>query len=268
MKKVIIEAVNISKKIEGKSIIKNVSFQCKEHSSIAINGQNGSGKSTLLKILAGISEPTNGKIKRNTTKIGYVPEHFPENLRFKLKEYLFAIGSFHGYSRVHIEDELSKYISLFEIEAFLGTPLKRCSKGTKQKVGIIQALLTKPDILLLDEPLTGLDIDSQQNLIHLLGMLKKQVTIIFTSHEQLMIEKIANQILDIRTGETLLHKQLRKRQIRVEFKDREIFRDLDTLNLQYEGNIALLTVDSEKSDRILIDLLNKNCSVLEVREKG
>lgn len=120
----------------------------------------------------------------------------------------------------------------------------------------------------MDEPLTGLDIDSQQNLIHLLGMLKKQVTIIFTSHEQLMIEKIANQILDIRTGETLLHKQLRKRQIRVEFKDREIFRDLDTLNLQYEGNIALLTVDSEKSDRILIDLLNKNCSVLEVRVKG
>ena len=143
-------------------------FGCSTDTKLLIRGKNGSGKSTLLKILAGITEPTSGKIIRDAQKIGYVPEHFPESLRFKLKEYLLLTASFQGGSKASIEDELSKYIQLFSLEPFLQTSLKACSKGTKQKVGIIQALLMKPDLLLLDEPLTGLDAESQDILIQLL----------------------------------------------------------------------------------------------------
>ncbi|MEI4771349.1 ABC transporter ATP-binding protein [Psychrobacillus sp. FJAT-51614] len=269
MKKIIFEASNLKKEIEGHVILQNVSFKLEENISIAIRGQNGSGKSTLLKLLAGIYEPTGGTLVRNVTRIGYVPEHFPENLRFKLKEYLILIASFHGISQTEFEKELLKYMDLFEIEPFMDTPLKKCSKGTKQKVGILQALLTKPDILLLDEPLTGLDATSQQNLITLLEKLKKQMTIIFTTHEDLLVDTLANQTLYVQDGNILVHKQTAnvKRKIKVKFPNKAIFNELDLIDINFEGDSALLTVGVEESDFILMELLNKNCSVLEVKER-
>ncbi|WP_144510734.1 ATP-binding cassette domain-containing protein [Bacillus sp. FJAT-22090] len=268
MGKVIFETVNLSKVIEGHTILRNVSFRFEEKSAIAIRGQNGSGKSTFIKLLAGIYEPSSGKIKRNANKIGYVPEHFPENLRFKLKEYLLMIASFHEISMKSIESELIEYIRLFEIEPFINTPLKYCSKGTKQKVGIIQALLMKPDVLLLDEPLTGLDPTSQQQLIYLLQKLKKELTIIFTTHEDVMVGTIADQVLYVESGQLLfdIEPKQTKKIIKVEFPNKKIFTELNTIDIHYEGNIALLTVNTSLSDEILLNLLNKKCSVLEVKE--
>ncbi|MGE8206529.1 ATP-binding cassette domain-containing protein [Heyndrickxia sp. NPDC080065] len=265
----ILEVINLKKVIGETSVLQNISFSCNEHTALAICGKNGSGKSTLLKILAGIYEPTSGKIIRNTRNIGYVPEHFPENLQFRMKEYLYLIASFHGKSNQQIESEISKYIHLFGIESFLDTPLKQCSKGTKQKVGLIQALLMKPDLLLLDEPITGLDTASQHNLIHHLEQLKKQVTIIFTTHEDVMIDKLANQILNIESGEMLFNKESQevKKIIKVKFIDKEIFKELDLHKIYYDGKTAMLTVNAAISDQILIHLLNKKCSVLEVSEK-
>ncbi len=266
MNDVIFEAVNISKKIDGYLILENITFQIEEFSALAIRGKNGSGKSTLLKILAGIYEPTSGKIIRHNKKIAYVPEHFPVNLRFKLKEYLFLIASVYGFSKSQSKSMLTEYIQMFELEPFLNTPLKQCSKGTKQKVNLIQALLMKPDILLLDEPLTGLDTASQHTLIQIIEKLFKKVTIIFTTHEELMIEKLANQILDVETGEISLNTKQRKRFIKILFNDKEIFKEMDLLNARYKGSTAYLTVDASLSDQLLIELLNKKCTVLEVRE--
>ena len=195
----ILEAIQVSKEINGRQILRNISLGCSTDTRLLIRGKNGSGKSTLLKLLAGITEPTSGKIVGSARKIGYVPEHFPESLRFRLKEYLLLTSSFQSDSKASIENELSKYIQLFGLEPFLHTSLKACSKGTKQKVGIIQALLMKPDLLLLDEPLTGLDAESQQVLIQLLK--EEQIPIVFTSHEETLVTNMAKEILQIETGE-------------------------------------------------------------------
>ncbi|WP_082355307.1 ABC transporter ATP-binding protein [Bacillus sp. FJAT-22090] len=269
MKKIIFEASNVMKEINGHVVLQNVSFKLHENESVAIRGQNGSGKSTLLKLLAGIYEPSSGKILRNGNRIGYVPEHFPENLRFKLKEYLLLTASFHGISSTQAEKELLEYIHLFEIESFMDVPLKRCSKGTKQKVGILQAILTKPDILLLDEPLTGLDATSQQSLIAILEKLKKQMTIIFTTHEDLLVDTLANQVLYVKDGSILVQKETTsiQRKVKVKFPNKAIFNELDIIEIYFEEDTALITVELEKSDLLLLDLLNKNCSVLEVKER-
>ncbi|MGG3890607.1 ATP-binding cassette domain-containing protein [Metabacillus fastidiosus] len=269
--------LNISKKIDRKLVLENLSFTCTRPSATAVCGTNGSGKSTFLKMLAGIYEPTKGLVKRGTKKVGYVPEHFPENVRFKLKEYLLLTASFQAGSKKEIEAELLEYTSLFGIEPFLHTPLKQCSKGTKQKAGLIQALLMKPEILLLDEPLTGLDTASQQKLIQLLEKLKKEICIIFTTHENIMIEKLADHILYVESGEVICPKESTKesakestkeeRLIKVKFNNKETFKQVDAFHIEYEGDTALLTVDKDRSDQILIDLLHKECSVLEVREK-
>ncbi|PWA08867.1 hypothetical protein DCC39_13970 [Pueribacillus theae] len=194
---------------------------------------------------------------------------FQVDIIFISKEYLLLMASFHSFSRRQIESELSEYAHLFGIEPFLNTPLKQCSKGTKQKVGLIQALLMKPDVLLLDEPLTGLDTSAQLQLIHLLEKLKKQVTIIFTTHEDIIIKKLANQILFLESGKISSDKKPLKikRLIKIGFHDKKIFRKIDAFDIQYKGNTALITVDAAISDQLLLDLLNKKCSVLEVREE-
>lgn len=264
---VILEALNVTKEIDGNTILQNVTFKFEENVSIAIRGLNGSGKSTLLKLLAGIYEPTSGKIIRHSNRIGYVPEHFPENLRFTLKEYLILVSSFKGITETDLE--LSEYISLFGIEPFINTPLKKCSKGTKQKVGILQALLIKPDILFLDEPLTGLDTNSQQNLLAILEKLKTKMTIIFTTHEDLLVDNIANEILYVEEGHVIIHKGKKNsyRLIKVKFSNKDFVTELKLKDIQIDKDIAIITVPINKSDFLLKEILNRNCSVLEVRER-
>ena len=262
----ILEAVQVSKEIEGRPILQNISFGCSVDTRLLIRGKNGSGKSTLLKILAGITEPTSGKVEGSARKIGYVPEHFPEGLRFRVKEYLLLTSSFHGGSKASIEKELLKLAELFSLEPFLHTSLKACSKGTRQKVGIIQALIMKPDLLLLDEPLTGLDAESQQVLIQLLK--EEQIPIIFTSHEDTLVTNLAKEVLQIETGQITLQigKTVPKKRISVKCRMREDLKDLPVSQLHFDGKIAVFTVEGDASDHVLRELLRKNCSVLEVRE--
>ncbi|SES30250.1 ATP-binding cassette domain-containing protein [Psychrobacillus sp. OK032] len=269
MGKIILEASNLKKEIDGNAILQHASFKIEENISIAIRGSNGSGKSTLLKLLAGIYEPTSGKIIRNANRTGYVPEHFPENLRFKLKEYLTLVASFQGIPEMDMETELSEYISLFGIEPYINTPLKKCSKGTKQKVGILQALLIKPDLLLLDEPLTGLDTNSQQNLMAILEKLKTKMSIIFTTHEDLLVDNIANQVLYVKDGCVLVHTKPKSsyRVIKVRFPNKDFLTELKLDEIHIEEDKALITVPIDKSDYLLKELLNRNCSVLDVRER-
>lgn len=262
----ILEADQVSKEIDGRQILENISLRCSIDTRLLIRGKNGSGKSTLLKILAGITEPTSGKVEGSARKIGYVPEHFPESLRFRVKEYLLLTSSFQGSSKASIEQELLKLAELFSLEPFLQTSLKACSKGTRQKVGIIQALLMKPDLLLLDEPLTGLDAESQQVLIQLLK--EEQIPIVFTSHEDTLVTNLAKEILQIETGQITLQigKATPKKRIRVECHMREDLKDLPVSQMHFDGKIAAFTVEGDVSDHVLRELLRKSCSIIEVRE--
>lgn len=262
----ILEAVQVNKEIDGRQILQNISLECSNDTRLLIRGKNGSGKSTLLKILAGITEPTSGKVEGSARKIGYVPEHFPENLRFKVKEYLLLTSSFQGGSKASIEKELIKLTQMFSLEPFLHTSLKVCSKGTRQKVGIIQALITKPDLLLLDEPLTGLDAESQQSLIRLLR--EEQIPIIFTSHEEALVTNLAKEVLQIENGQIMIQigKAASQKRIRVEYRMREDLKGLPVSQMHLDGNIAVFTVEGDVSDHVLRELLRKNCSILEVKE--
>ncbi|GKV67092.1 MULTISPECIES: ATP-binding cassette domain-containing protein [unclassified Sporosarcina] len=264
---VVMETRNVGKNIGGLRLFENISFVCTKETVLFVQGSNGTGKSTLLKILAGIYEPTDGKVIMNAKKIGYVPEHFPEGVHFKVKEYLTLIASFHSAENEN-KDLLAKYIHLFGLSPFLTTSLIACSKGTKQKVGIIQALLLQPELLILDEPLTGLDLESQEALITVLAEIRGDIPIIFTAHDGGPITQIATDVLHIESGEMVSRqrKLKNKRSIRVQFLAKK---DLDFIQpgyIQFEGNQAVITVSQDTSDDLLIKLLHANCSILEVKE--
>ncbi|WP_338449005.1 ABC transporter ATP-binding protein [Niallia oryzisoli] len=273
MNRSIVVLQNASKQIHKKLILKDINLTFNIGLTTAIVGHNGSGKSTLLKLIAGIYEPTKGTIERMTKRISYVPEHFPENLRFKVKEYLYIMGKMRGLDSAVLQKNIHKYSGQFGIEAYLDTPLNNCSKGTKQKVGIILALLLKSDILLLDEPLSGLDAESQNELAMQLKSIKSDHCIVFTAHESLLVDRLADQVIQINKGKAESHlyslTQGKQMVINIKVYDRSILHTLTgILEMKFEGqDTAVLIVSNHDSDRVLLQLLEQGCSILKLDER-
>lgn len=268
----IFEANQACKKIDGIMILEEVSISISQGEKVAITGNNGSGKSSLLKLIGGIFEETAGQVKRSQINIGYVPEHFPENIRFKLQDYLIIIGKMTCKSDEGILKRIESYAELFAITDFLSTPLNHCSKGTKQKAGIIQALLKRPDLLLLDEPLTGLDDKAKIELLNQLNTLQGKVTVIFTAHDPLLVEGLADRVLTVEGGRIVYDSTKNNKEvlrfIRAKIPVREIITEVPCIRYEFigEGSVEII-VSAQESDKVLAILLERGCSILELTEK-
>ncbi|WP_102271754.1 ATP-binding cassette domain-containing protein [Cytobacillus massiliigabonensis] len=269
---IIFEANCAGKVIDGVSILHDISLCISKGERVAITGHNGSGKSSLLKLIGGIYENTSGQVKRVMSKTGYVPEHFPENIRFKMQEYLLLMGKMNGKLESGLIKRIHSYAEIFAITDFLNTPLKNCSKGTKQKAGIIQALLMDPDILLLDEPLTGLDEAAQAGLLNVLASFNSGLTIVFTAHESLLIDALADRVITVANGRIIADA---KKEIKEKYKyikaivpNQTIASEIPSIHTHYiEERTVEMTVLSEHSDEVLTKLLERGCSIVELIEK-
>lgn len=268
----IFEAIQACKKIDGTMILQDVTISISQGERVAITGKNGSGKSSLLKLIGGIYEETTGQVKRAPVSVGYVPEHFPEYIRFSLQDYLMQLGKMSCIAKEEIQQRIENYAKRFAIIDFLNIPLKHCSKGTKQKAGIIQALLKNPVLLLMDEPLTGLDDNAKIELMNLLSSLHKEKTIVFTAHDPLLIEGIADRVLTVENGkivgDSIKRKQEKRKLIKAKIPAKEIIERLPCNSYTVEGeNFVEIIVPNQKSDEILAKLLELGCSIIELTEK-
>lgn len=199
--KELIKLENISKQYDGRLILDEVSLSVYENQSIAFTGHNGSGKSTILKIMAGLITPSQGKVIHCSKLLfHYVPERFPKT-NLTAGQYLKRMGEIDGLSPNEIQQKCAELCRDFFLEDMLGTPMKSLSKGTLQKIGVIQALLRQPDILLLDEPLSGQDVDSQQVFIKKMNELRaNNVTILMSCHEPYLIKSISDTLYVMEHG--------------------------------------------------------------------
>lgn len=204
---------NLYKKIKDKVIINDLNMNVKKGEIYGLLGQNGSGKTTTLKLIINLRKPTSGvieffnkpigkKSKEFLKKIGSVVEYpaFYENLT--VRENLEIHKTLMGYAEKNCIDDT---IEMLEIKDFEGKLVNELSLGTKQKLGIARAILTKPDLLILDEPINSLDPVGIRGIRNLLNMLCKKygTTIIIASHILSEIEQIADTIGIIHKG-TLL----------------------------------------------------------------
>jgi len=177
-------------------VLKGVSLKISSGEFISLVGGNGAGKTTLLQILSGILKPKNGKINYiKNIKIGYVHQnpmiHFMhETVEDELSESLLKAVNIESKTKDCTDekqdkiDEKYEFIKLFELSKLLKKHPYDCSKGEQQKIAITKVLLTKPDILFLDEPTKGLDPFSKINLAYKLKILKKNgLTIVLTTHD-------------------------------------------------------------------------------------
>ncbi|MBY6180655.1 ATP-binding cassette domain-containing protein [Staphylococcaceae bacterium DP2N0-1] len=189
-----IVANHISKSINHKEIINDLSITIPKYSITHIQGHNGTGKTITLQLLAKLIRPTTGNIKVNGC-ISYAPDYLPNDLNLTVGEYLSFIRQL---NHIPINDQaLNDMISKMQLEPFLSHRIKNCSKGTQQKVNLIQCLTTKADVYLFDEPFNGLDQSSLAYLLSQLKLLKNKATIILTSHDSRIYHDIITHTFDL-----------------------------------------------------------------------
>ena len=191
----------VGKEYDNKTVLKDIRMQIDKGQSIAITGHNGCGKSTLLKIIAGLVEPSKGKVKYDRQLIfHYVPEHFP-GMPMTAEKYLISQGILAGLNKTEAGKRIKTLSEEFFLDSMLKTSMKHLSKGSLQKVAVIQALLKEPDVLLLDEPLSGQDVASQQVFIDKVNALRKKgVVILMSCHEPFLTDAISDTVYQLENG--------------------------------------------------------------------
>ena len=168
--------------LAGRWLLTGVDLELPGGASVAIEGTNGSGKSTLLRLIAGVSRPSRGTITQLPPVVGYVPDRFPVD-RMSPDAYLAHLGRIRGLPADDARRAGRRWLEEF---AFVGDPegpMRALSKGNAQKVALAQALLVPPDLLVLDEPWSGLDAEAGETLSRIVDDVARQgATAVFTYH--------------------------------------------------------------------------------------
>ncbi|WP_050008386.1 ATP-binding cassette domain-containing protein [Butyrivibrio sp. WCE2006] len=188
---------NVSKKYSGKAIIDSVSHTFYKGESIVFYGHNGCGKSTMLKLISGLISISGGKLQyHEKLRFSYVPEKFV-GMEIEMIDYLRGVARMEGVPPTVIDT----LISDFFLESMIHTRMDKLSKGSLQKVGVIQALMAPHEVILLDEPLSGQDAESQKVFIDKMNELREHgITIFMACHEKKLIDALSDKVYTIEHG--------------------------------------------------------------------
>lgn len=210
-----IEVNNISKSYGAQKALDNVSFSIKKGEIVGFLGPNGAGKSTLMKILTTYIHPDEGSAKVNghdvtaeqkavQLSIGYLPEHNPLYLELYVREYLAFNADVYKVAKSRIEE----VIQLTGLSTESHKKIGQLSKGFRQRVGLANALLHNPDVLILDEPTTGLDPNQLIEIRNVIKNVGKDKTVFLSTHIMQEVEAICDRVIIINNGKIVADKKL------------------------------------------------------------
>ena len=207
-----LEARALTKRYSGVAAVNEVNFCIQQQQILGYLGPNGSGKSTTVKMLTGLLQPSGGSvlfrgedIGKNLAEykrhLGYVPEEANLYPYLSGREYLELIGELRGLDSAWLGKRIDEYLKLFSLYSSRHLAIGTYSKGMRQRILITAALLHNPDVLIFDEPLSGLDVTSTLIFRHLVEELGRSGKCIFyCSHVLEVVEKICSHILVLRKG--------------------------------------------------------------------
>ncbi|MFI5175080.1 MAG: ABC transporter ATP-binding protein [Terriglobia bacterium] len=210
-----LEVSNLIKRFNRIPAVDSVSFVIRPGEILGYLGPNGAGKSTTVKMLVGLIEPTEGKILFHgeevrsdrinfQRRLGYVPEEPHLYPHLTGREYLQLVGRLRGIPRLVLEPRIDEMLRLFSLWEDRVSPLSSYSKGMRQKIMLSGALLHDPELLILDEPFSGLDVNTALVLRALLRALADEgKMILYSSHMLEVVEKVCSSVVILRDGKVV-----------------------------------------------------------------
>lgn len=212
-----IEVSNITKLYGEQKALNAISFKVSKPEIVGFLGPNGAGKSTMMKILTTYLEPSEGYAKVNgfdldsekqkvQQSVGYLPEHNPLYLEQYVKEYLAFNAGVYGVKKSRVEE----VIELTGLTPEAHKKIGQLSKGYRQRVGLANALLHDPDVLILDEPTTGLDPNQLVDIRHLIKTIGETKTVFLSTHIMQEVEAMCDRVIIINKGEIVADKTLKE----------------------------------------------------------
>ena len=270
---------NVSKHFGEKLAVDNISFDINKPGVFGLLGTNGAGKSTTIRMMLGILKKDSGeitwngkKVERKNANFGYLPEERGIYPKSKIYEQLLYFAELKGMKKENASKEIDYWMDKLKVSEYKNMTAEKLSKGNQQKVQFITAILNDPELIVLDEPFSGLDPVNTELLKEvILELVEKGKYIVMSSHQMTSIEEFCSDVVIINKGKTVLKGNLKE--IKDTYKanrliintKQDITAEVKELNLNIEKNIdnnyEIKIENEEIAHTLLKNLVNRNIEI-------
>ena len=274
-KKMGLKLENVSKKFVGKQAVDNISFEVTKPGVFGLLGTNGAGKTTTIRMLLGIIKKDTGeitwngkKVERKSVNFGYLPEERGVYPKTKIYDQLMYFAKLKGMNQKDADAAIKKWAKVLKVEEYIPMPAEKLSKGNQQKIQFMTAIIHDPELIVLDEPFSGLDPVNSEILKNvIIDLVKMGKYIIMSSHQMASIEEFCTDILILNKGKTVLQGNLKEikegyKANRLELStDKNIDEYIKKFNMEIEfskNNEYSIKIDSEEKAHQLLEKLVTN----------
>lgn len=267
---------NVSKHFGEKLAVDNISFEMNEPGVFGLLGTNGAGKTTTIRMMLGILKKDvgeiswNGKqVERKNVNFGYLPEERGIYPKIKIYDQLMYFAELKGMKKEEASKEIDYWMKRLKVEEYKEMQAEKLSKGNQQKIQFITAILHNPELIVLDEPFSGLDPVNTELLKEvILELVEKGKYIIMSSHQMTSIEEFCSNVVIINRGKTVLKGNLKEikdtypaTKLEISVKQ-NIEKDIEKIGMKIEKNIdnnyEIEIKNEEQAHTLMKNLVNKN----------
>ena len=254
---------NVSKSFLGKKAVDNISFSLQEPGVYGLLGTNGAGKTTTIRMLLGIIKKDSGEITwkgktvdRKNVNFGYLPEERGVYPKTKIFDQLMYFAELKGMRQEDATNAINKWAKELKVEEYLQMPAEKLSKGNQQKIQFMTAIIHDPELVVLDEPFSGLDPVNTKILKNIIiNLIKKGKYIIMSAHQMETIEEFCSDILILNRGKTVLQGNLKeiKEKYPANRVEIDVKQDISTYIKDFE-----LEIETETNNNYIIKISDEN----------
>ena len=266
---------NVSKTFVEKKAVEGISFSLNKPGVFGLLGTNGAGKTTTIRMLLGIIKKDSGEITWNGKKVdrkpvnfGYLPEERGVYPKVKIYDQLMYFAELKGMKKQEADTAIKNWAKKLKVEEYMQMPAEKLSKGNQQKIQFMTAVIHNPELVVLDEPFSGLDPVNTELLKNIIiDLVKKEKYVIMSAHQMSTIEEFCSDILILNKGKTVLQGNLREikdqypaNRVQIETNE-SITENIAKLGLEIENeknNEYTIKIDNEEQAHNLLNELVKD----------
>ena len=270
---------NVSKTFVGKRAVDNISFELNKPGVFGLLGTNGAGKTTTIRMLLGIIKKDSGEITwngkavdRKSVNFGYLPEERGVYPKTKIYNQLMYFAELKGMKKEEADEAIKNWAKKLKVEEYLDKPAEKLSKGNQQKIQFMTAVIHNPELLVLDEPFSGLDPVNTELLKNIIiNLVKEGKYIIMSAHQLSTIEEFCSDILILNKGKTVIKGNLKEikdtypaNRVQIETNE-NIETDIKKLGFEIENiknySYTVKIFDEQKAHELLKELVIKGITI-------